>query len=373
LPEDLALGRRYVEDARFRRQVLEQSLVNPENGYSRLRLERYREEDWGALPEWNPPVAAVNPAGTEEYRALSVDSVPWEREALLALGREAFFRYPVQMQEALRLGLKHPEIYGLWRTPDSLGGAVREQVAVGPPRLAVTCATCHAMAGRDGALVAGLPNAKLDLGAMLADTFPSKKALPSWGPGRVDLSSDGLDNPVAISDLRAVRSEHYLHHDATVRNGLIELAIRIETLIITSNHWTLRPPRKLVFALALYLWEMQPRAAGQRDEASGRGEIVFRSSCAGCHKPPDYSGDRIALTKVGTDPIVGISSDRTTGTYRVPTLRGVGDRSPLLASGQVPGIDALLDPARAARGHRYGMELSPGDRSDLLAFLRTLQ
>jgi mono/diheme cytochrome c family protein len=357
LPEDLALGKRYVEDARFRRQVLEQSLVNPENDYSRLRLARYREEDWGALPEWNPPVANVTADGMSEYRTLNVDAVPWERTALLTLGREAFFRYPVQLQEALRIGLKHPDIYGLWRIPDSLGGAVREQVAVGPPRLAVTCATCHAMPGRDGQLVEGLPNAKLDLGAMLADTFPSKSALPLWGPGRVDLANDGLDNPIAISDLRAVRSEQYLHHDATVRNGLVELAIRIETLIITSNHWTLRPPRKIAFALALYLWQLQPKAVGQESDGSARGEKVFRRSCAGCHKPPEYSGDRIALAKVGTDPIVGISSDR----------------APLLASGQVPGIEALMDPARTAKGHRYGLELSPEDRSDLLAFLRTLQ
>ena len=73
---------------------------------------------------------------------------------------------------------------------------------------------------------------------------------------------------VAISDLRPVRSEHYLHHDATVRNGLVELAIRIETLIITSNKLALRPPRKLVFALALYLWELEPKAVAPPDEAS---------------------------------------------------------------------------------------------------------
>ncbi len=375
-PQDpVALGRRYVEDASFRRSVLEASLVNPANEYSRLRLERYREDQWGALPEWNPPVALIRPDGSqaEHFEPLNVDAVPWEHDALIALGREAFFRYPVQMQEALRIGLAHPDPYGLWRSADSLGAVVREQVTAGPPRLAVTCATCHAMPGADGRIVAGRPNARLDLGGMLAAEFPSTAARPVWGPGRVDLSDDGVDNPVAISDLRPVRSERYLHHDATVRNGLIELAIRIETLIITSNRWSVRPPRKVAFALALYLWEMHPTAVGSADARSARGEKAFSDRCERCHSAPDFAGDRMSIASIGTDPAAGLSEDRTTGTYRIPSLRGVGDRAPLLASGQVPDLETLFDPARKAKGHRYGLDLPEDQRRDLIAYLRTLE
>ncbi len=372
--DPLALGRLYVEDPAFRRQVLEQSLVNPENEYSKLRLARYRESDWGALPEWNPPVAVVSPqpGQAERYERVDLDHVPWEHDALVALGRQVFFRYPVQMQEALRIGLRHPEHYGLWQTSDSVGGAVREVVATGPPRLAVTCATCHASPNADGSLIAGRPNSRFDLGSMLAEEFPSATPRPVWGPGRIDLTDDGINNPVAISDLRALRSERYLHHDATVRNGLIELAIRLETLIITSNKYALRPPRKAMFALALYLWELQPVRVGPQDAASQRGSAIFTKRCARCHAPPEYSGDRVTLVAVGTDDAVGRMADRTTGTYRVPSLRGVGDRSPLFASGQVASVDEVMDPQRKAAGHRYGLDLPATDRGDLVAFLKSL-
>jgi hypothetical protein len=51
---------RYLADRAFRRAALVASLVNRNNGYSRLRLAHYatgRNGDWDALPEWNPPVA----------------------------------------------------------------------------------------------------------------------------------------------------------------------------------------------------------------------------------------------------------------------------------------------------------------------------
>jgi hypothetical protein len=56
----------YLDDASFRRSELEASLVNPANGYSRLRLAHYESgdtSDWALLPEWNPPVDPI--AATE--------------------------------------------------------------------------------------------------------------------------------------------------------------------------------------------------------------------------------------------------------------------------------------------------------------------
>jgi hypothetical protein len=47
----------YLSDAQFRRSELVASLVNPNNGYSALRLAHYDTgdgADWSALPEWNP-------------------------------------------------------------------------------------------------------------------------------------------------------------------------------------------------------------------------------------------------------------------------------------------------------------------------------
>jgi hypothetical protein len=69
---------------------------------------------------------------------------------------------------------------------------------------------------------------------------------------------------------------------------------------------------------------------------------------------------------------VGESLERGTGAYRVPSLRDVGDRSPLFAAGSVKDLSELLDPSRSAAGHRYGLDLEVVERADLVRFLETL-
>ena len=83
-------------------------------------------------------------------------------------------------------------------------------------------------------------------------------------------------------------------------------------------------------------------------------------------------GGLVPLGVIGTPSAVGSSPNRGTGNYRVPSLRGVGDRSPLFASGSLPNLEALLNPARATPGHRFGLALSDADRSALLDFLKAL-
>jgi cytochrome c peroxidase len=66
------------------------------------------------------------------------------------------------------------------------------------------------------------------------------------------------------------------------------------------------------------------------------------------------------------------SPDRFTGSVRVPSLRGVGDRRRLFADGRVRDVRELLDPERTATGHPFGLDLDPADRADLVAYLETL-
>jgi hypothetical protein len=88
---------------------------------------------------------------------------------------------------------------------------------------------------------------------------------------------------------------------------------------------------------------------------------------------------------VGTDPTLGMSADRGTGYYRMPSLHGVGSRGPLLHDGTVPSLDAMFDPARptpaftsklhgagAVTGHSFGLSLSASDRAALVAYLQAL-
>ncbi|MFO0738019.1 MAG: hypothetical protein U0270_19155 [Labilithrix sp.] len=71
---------------------------------------------------------------------------------------------------------------------------------------------------------------------------------------------------------------------------------------------------------------------------------------------------------------MGESRDRGTGMYRVPSLRFVGDRRRLFASGAVEDVTDLLtpSPAREAKGHTFGLGLPDVQRGALLGYLRRL-
>jgi hypothetical protein len=413
LPNEGAVAA-YLQDPTSARASLVASLVNPANGYSQLRLAHYatgEAGDWDGLPEWNPPAERIaaseldGPGGAPTDRLgpnarslLLPDTTPSEdNPALLALGAAAFFGYPMQIVPALRVALASRESaarYGLWVDASrGVGGLVRARMADGSVALAATCATCHAGRAADGTLSAGLPASTLDVGAAILayEGLPPSlagDARASWGPGRVDVTTDTGVEPVRIADLRAVRWLSYLQQDATVRaRDVVALAIRIETLIITSSAATVRPPRVLALALATYVRSLASTLppVDSANAASPRGAAVFAARCARCHEPPALSGPPVALDVVGTDPTFGLSADRGTGTYRVPSLHGVGDRGPLLHDGTVPCLEALFDPARQAAsypsrlhgqgaipGHSFGLDLATADRDALVTFLRAL-
>ena len=371
----LEQGRRYIEEDDYARAALERSLVNPDNGYSQLRLTSYTPTRWGALPLWNPPVVPAR-FGEEpregESSPLRWSEGPWTREALIALGREAFLRYPTQLASYVEEGLESPEAaarFGLWESAgEGVGGVVWARLPDGSWGASLSCASCHA-AVRDGALVLGVNNDRLRLGDMIGQASGlSSGPASGWGAGRVDVTPDGAENPVAIPDLRPLRFQTHLHRTGSVRNDPVALAVRLETLIITSHGEAVRPPRVVTWAMALFLWSLGEEAPAPE----GEGAAVFAEACAGCHRPPGYSGPPVRLDVVGTDPAVGLSATRGTGGYRAPSLRGVGERRLLTASGAVADLEELLDPRREARGHRFGWALSEAERAALLAFCRAL-
>ncbi len=368
-PTDLAGSMHaYADDPAVGRHALESSIVNQENAYSTLRLARYDEQHWGALAELDPVTAPmlvgeggnVAPApasGDPSWAALDPQSVGWSLEELRALGERAFFRYPIQPSDTMLAAMGNAEHAGVW---DHEGRFATVWVSLprGLVRPAFTCATCHASKVGDR-LVAGRNNADLDAARLYS---------ASWGRGLVDVTPDGIDNPVAISDLRPVRYQQSLHHAATLHNDPLALAVRIETLIITSESEAVRPPRKIAAALAVYLLSLAPTTP----LPTGDGAAIFARECGSCHAGESASGPPVAIAAIGTDPSVGESPDRGTGHYRVPSLRAVGDRRRMFASGAIEDLDALLAPDRAVPGHRYGLELDAKDRAALLEYLRGL-
>jgi cytochrome c5 len=258
----------------------------------------------------------------------------------------------------------------------------------GSVTIAMTCSTCHC-APSPGGIQPGLPNHALALGAAVLATEPWAPApIAAWGPGRIDVTTTTGVEPARIPDLRPVAVLSYLQQDATLRVvDPTTLAIRVETLVITSNAEAVRPPRILALALAAYVRSLAsslPSLDAAR-AAEPQGAQVFDSECAGCHAAPTLTGEPVPLAQIGTDPTLGDSPSRGTGTYRVPSLHGVSTRGPLLHDGTLPDVDAMFDPSRLepgftdrlhgtgpVQGHRYGLSLADGQRASLVAFLKAL-
>ncbi|HEX7670241.1 MAG TPA: hypothetical protein VF395_11685, partial [Polyangiaceae bacterium] len=251
---------RFLSDRAFRRESLERAVENPNNDYSALRLAKYATEqdgvptEWDALPVSNPavrpvtvddPVSAANAAhvpDTPVWDGKRPDSdAEW-----LALGRRAFELLPVEIDDragTLAQDAASRAEFGMWTDErHRVAGLVHLATADGATHVAWTCSGCHARTDAAGRLVHGAPAVALDRGAMTpAPPDGTPPVSWGWGSGRLDVTADGIDNPTAIPDLRALSHQSHLHWEATLVNGLPALAVRIETLIIENAHQRFRP------------------------------------------------------------------------------------------------------------------------------------
>lgn len=387
-----AQGIHFVEDRAYRRLILERSVVLESNGYSSLRLKNYGVEGgWDELPVWNPPsrpimvddVATFDGSSPTQGVYLSMELEPWswEHDDLMRVGARAFESFPLDVDLFIGQGVQSMdavERYGLWiDARQRVGGALRVRTdTMGRPEeaFALTCSTCHASTNAQAQLVHGMSNARFDQGALRAIRSPGSA---SWGPGLVDVTPDGQNNPAAIIDLRPIRHQKRLHWAATLHNSLPALAVRIDTLLITGLSRRARPPRKISWALAYYLWhlsESQPAAAKPLSAQASRGQEHFQAQCAGCHHEDGTTGAPIDLASIGTDPAVGESTQRGTGTYRIPSLWKVGTRTQWMHHGRVRTLEDMFTPERLQRtpGHPFGTTLDAQGREDLVVFLETL-
>jgi len=168
--------------------------------------------------------------------------------------------------------------------------------ADGTTEPALSCASCHARPDTAGRLLHGAAS-DFDLGALVGE---------AWGPGRVDVTTDGEENPVAMPDLRASRHQRRLHHSGNLYNSLGALAVRLETLLITARAEAVRPPREIAFALAYYVWSL----GGDEEPAALPRSPVFHDHCGRCHFDVTGAGDVVPVLMVGTDAAAGADSHR---------------------------------------------------------------
>jgi hypothetical protein len=245
-------------------------------------------------------------------------------------------------------------------------------------------------------------------------------------PGVFARQGTSSSHPVRIPSLIGVGDLKYLDATGLVRNrgigDLMRYEIVNEGLDTLAYYGDFQPaPGATVFsgdegtrysdeelyALALYILSLKPPPnPNPFDEPAQRGQKIFaREGCPVCHTPPLYTNnklspalgfkvpeglrksDDIMSSSQGTDPTLALETRRGTGFYKVPSLRGVWFRSAFGHGGQAETLEEWFDPARLEpgyvpkgfhlgpgpiEGHEHGLDLSPDERRDLIAFLKTL-
>lgn len=231
--------------------------------------------------------------------------------------------------------------------------------------------------------------------------------------------------PAKIPDLIGIKDRKYIDHTAThLHRGIGDL-MRYAALVTVSestvfgSHDVLAPGTvrvgarrsdEALYALAQYLYSLEPPLNPNRfdDAARAGGSLFTRERCVNCHTPPLYTNNKLTLAEgftppanaprtldilrrsVGTDPGLALATRKGTGYYKVPSLRGVWYRPRLLHDGAAASLEEMFNPdrlkenhvpggwipfgqkTRAIRGHRFGLRLTPAERAQLIAFLRTL-
>jgi cytochrome c5 len=404
---------RYLDDVSFRREILVASLTNPQNQYSRKRISGYALGDhgWDALPQWSPRVRAMDAktiaalrsgadVPDDELRPLWDGTRPRTMDAWVALGRRAFFEYPLRpevfAEHVLRDVDRSAEV-GLRPAGDgSYPGFVTFADLDGVARVGITCAMCHTHVDEQGAIHVGRARRDFDYGGMRlayyrdtgAPVDPGLAARMSrWGPGRADITDDEDEDPVAIPDLWGIRSHGHLTQAGTIKHvHPAALAIRQETQILHAQHERVRPPRELAWAMAMFVYSIEPPpTAAPATAAAQRGAAIFEDECEHCHHDAIGSGDPLPADEIGTDPELAFGTARGTGLYRPAALVRVADAAPYLHDGDVPNLEALLSDARTRPGydggtrgpgpipgHLFGTDLSTEQRADVLSYLSTL-
>lgn len=371
----LAAARAYETDPCARRRAMEASVAAAETPYGELRLEHYAlggagiddaANDWDALPIFSRRVRRLRvDGGSAPDAALEegpvIDAAPTDLASYVAAGERAFDRYPIQID----LGLAPirdratAERVGLVVGDDGLvRGAIEAETATGWT-VSLTCAGCHARS-IDGELLLGVPSDRIDLGSLYGHD--------DWPVGTMDVTDDGITNPIRPSDLRPIAEQARLQHTGNLFNGRIARMVRIETLMIGQLSRGFRPEREIVAAIALFL-EAEGEAL-PRPRMGHAGAPLFDSACAGCHRGDALAGPPVAVDLVGTDSTATIGGQRGTGGYRAPSLLGVADRRRVFHDGSAADLRAVLhlDPSSHA-GHAFGIELTTEERESIVAYL----
>jgi hypothetical protein len=231
--------------------------------------------------------------------------------------------------------------------------------------------------------------------------------------------------PAKIPDLIGIQDRKYIDHTAThLHRGIGDLMrytaqVGFADMADFGPYHMLSPdtkrvrsrlPDEALYALALYIYSLRPPPNPNHfDQKAEAGQKIFaREGCIMCHTPPLYTSNKLTLAlgftapkdtpptldvvpiSVGTDPGLALGTRKGTGYYKIPSLKGVWYRGHYLHDGSAASLEEMFDLDRlnethvpggwsplgaethAIQGHKFGLNLKPEERSDLIAFLRTL-
>jgi Di-haem oxidoreductase, putative peroxidase len=240
-------------------------------------------------------------------------------------------------------------------------------------------------------------------------------------PGVTARANTSILMPPQIPDLIGVHDRRFLDHTGLVRHRDIGDLMRYSSLAqdvfsadryqsaenTNSSSPVARYSDPQLYALALYLYSLRPPPNPNHFDASAaRGKVLFsKLKCATCHTPPLYTNNKLVAVdgfkppvgdadvipvRIGVDPRYTLQTHKGTGYYKVPSLKGVWYRGPFGHNGSAATLEDWFNPdrlnpgyvptgfkgydgkTRSIPGHLFGLQLSPSERRDLIAFLKTL-
>lgn len=268
----------------------------------------------------------------------------------------------------------------------------------GKKRWGITCAFCHSVVNENGERLDGIPNTRLNVGAILAlsPTIDNdkRKQLLSWGPGKLDVTfnneaEDGVYNPALMQAAFGTKGIKYFNWNGTFENAVDRSHFTMD--IVAHGNGEFKPYAKWGItnqdlddgidligpkmpAVVAYLESIEPPAPnpGSFDEAkAARGEKLFKgkAKCTSCHTPPLFTNNKkVKPEVVGTDPAHANSPVFKDGTYKVPQLRGVWAVAPYFHDGSAK---TLLDVVNHY-DQQFELGLNEGEKSDLAEYLKSI-
>lgn len=263
-------------------------------------------------------------------------------------------------------------------------------------RVGITCALCHSRVDNSfapgiGRRQDGWAATNLNVGAIVAlsPAIPNelKAILRSWGPGKYDprINQDGLNTPIVIPPaygLHGVAAETFtaegpvsywnayvavtqMHGIGNFRDPRLGIDVRADSDLVTPA----------LPALAAYQLSLPAPPAPSRPDplavARGRGVFNGPARCASCHITGQLYSD-VNLGRLHAPEATGMdgayAARTATKRYRTTPLRGLWQHAPYFHDGSAATLEAVV----THYDRVLALDLSPAQRADLVAFLKTL-